>query len=257
MTEKRIDFIIMGAQKCGTTSAARNLSKHPELNIFSGITEYGQYEIEFFNQHWDRGVDWYYDQLPRSNGLIGEKTAELFHRKICHLRIRNVQPNVKLIVLLRCPIERSYSQWRMAALKKGDEHRSFDEVIQMELQSLENESFKDHFHNCEEREITCWREGYILKGFYYELLINLYELFPKENIYIGISEHIRKNMDSEYNMMFTFLQVPKLTIDCDEHFVGKQSSGIKNETLKILKQIYRKPNLELFDFLGYKIHEWQ
>src|SRR5688572_25508011 len=140
-TMKKPDFIIIGAQKAGTTAAAFNLNKHPSISVFSGITEYGQAEIEFFNQHWERGSDWYFNQLP-DDKIVGEKTAELLHRTICHQRIYLVQPNVKLIVLLRCPIKRAYSQWRMAAFNKKDEVQSFAEVIDAELQILESDKHR-------------------------------------------------------------------------------------------------------------------
>lgn len=252
-----IDFIIVGAQKGGTTAAAFNLSKHPDISVFLGKTEYGQAEIEFFNQHWDRGVKWYFEQLPKSKRVRGEKTAELLHRTICHERIYSVEPNIKLIVLLRCPIERAYSQWRMAALNKGDETKSFDDVILTEFENIGKSNYTQNFYSCFETGISCWREGYIIKGFYYEQLNSLFKHFPKQNIFIGISEHILKNKQTEYNKIFSFLNVAPLKADFENRFIGNPSQAISNSTFDLLKQVYSKPNEALFNLLGYEIDEWR
>jgi len=251
-----IDFIIIGAQKGGTTAAAFNLNKHPEISVFSGITEYGQYEIEFFNQHWDRGANWYFEQLPKSQGIVGEKTAELFHRTICHERIFTINPKVKLLVLLRCPLERAFSQWRMAAYIKKDELKSFDEVVIDEYAKLELPNYKQEFYLCNETEISCWREGYIMKGFYYEQLHNLLKYFPKENIHIAISENVTKHKEIEYNKMFSFLNVSPFITDFENRFIGKPAQMMNKKTYDLLKEIYSKSNESLFNFLGFEIKEW-
>ncbi len=54
-----VDFLIVGAQKAGTTAAAFNLNLHQQVDVFRGVTKFNQYEIEFFNQHWGEGVEWY------------------------------------------------------------------------------------------------------------------------------------------------------------------------------------------------------
>ena len=251
-----IDFIVIGAQKGGTTAAAFNLNKHPEISVFSGITEYGQYEIEFFNQHWERGKKWYFEQLPKSGGIVGEKTAELLHRTICHKRIVSVNPKVKLLVLLRCPIERAFSQWRMATYIKKDETRSFDDVVRNEYSKLESQTYKEEFYMCRETEISCWREGYIMKGFYYEQLQNLLKYFSKENIHISISENVAKNKEMEYNKMFSFLNVHPFTTDFENRFIGKPAKMMNIETYDLLKNIYSKSNESLFNFLGFEVKEW-
>ena len=252
----KIDFIIIGAQKAGTTAAAFNLNQHPSISVFTGFTEYGQAEIEFFNQHWDRGSDWYFNQLPKENKVIGEKTSELLHRTVCHERIQKVQPNVKLIVLLRCPVERAYSQWRMAALNKKDEVRSFSEVISKELEMLQNNSYKHDFYSCKRNELSTWREGYIVKGFYYEQLENLFKYFSNEQVHISISERLLKNKTEEYNAMFSFLDVAPYVSVFEERFIGNKNYEIDCATFECLKEVYRKPNEKLFDILGYKVSEW-
>lgn len=251
-----IDFIIVGAQKGGTTAAAFNLEKHPAIALFSGKTEYGQSEIEFFNQHWDRGVEWYLNQLPLTTGIRGEKTAELLHRTVCHERIFSVVPDVKLIVLLRCPIKRAFSQWRMAALNKKDETRSFDEVVAEEYQNIQSSDYRNEFYYCKDTGMSCWREGYLLKGFYFEQLTSLFRYFHREQVHIAVCEFVNKNKSNEYNRMFSFLNVDTFHTDFEDRFIGKEAEPMNTKTYDFLKDIYSKPNEQLFNLLGYDISEW-
>jgi len=257
-----IDFIIIGAQKGGTTAAAYNLNMHAGLSLFSGTTEYGQHEIEFFNQHWDRGIQWYFDQLPESAGLVGEKTAELLHRTICHERIFITQPDVKLIVLLRSPIERAYSQWGMAAFNKKDENRSFEEVILSEAKYLNNHAYLSDFYSCSDTGVSTWREGYIIKGFYSDQLKSLFRFFNKEQIHIAISERVISSKKIEYNRIFSFLKLPLFFPTFEdrfvaERFVGKPPHYIAPSIRGLLQEIYAESNENLFNFLGFEIPEWK
>src|SRR6185437_1347639 len=233
-----IDFIIMGAQKSGTTAAAHNLNKHPEISIFSDVTEYGQREIEFFNQHWNRGKDWYFNQLPKE-GIVGEKTAELFHRTVCHERIKMVNPNVKLVILLRNPVDRAYSQWKMAALNKKDEVRSFEDVVMEELNQIDNRNYRDSFYQLGSRGISCWREGYLLKGFYAEQLDNVYQLFLKEQVFVGIAENFHQFKTESYNKIFSFLGVSPFKTVFEDKFIGQPYEPMSDKLKGILIEIYK------------------
>lgn len=249
-------FLIIGAQKAGTTAAARNLSTHPSVRVFSGTTEYGQRELEFYNQHWNRGVEWYSSHFANGPHLNGEKTAELLHRTVCHSRMYKVNPNFKLIVLLRNPVERAYSQWKMARFVKADEDDSFEAVILRELGSLADQAAADRFHACYDEGRACWREGYIRKGMYAEHIRSVLEWFPRSNVFIGISEQFRKNKSASYNRIFDFLGVQPFCGAFAEHFVSPRSPPLSSRVRKKLSEIYREPNRQLFSLIGSEVPEW-
>ena len=248
------DFLIIGAQKAGTTAAAYNLSMHPEIAVFDGITEYGQRELEFFNQHWERGADWYLSHCP-SGEIVGEKTAELLHRTSCHRRIAEVLPEAKLLIFLRDPVCRAYSQWLMAKFNKGDEPRTFEEAIYSEWQELSTSNYAERFYQCDDCR-SCWREGYILKGFYSQQIRSILEHFSVGNICVLVSEVVRKRMDSEYNKIFSFLGTSPYHADFQERFVGRVQAEIPLAARQFLSEIYASHNRELFDLLGYVVDEW-
>ena len=251
------ELIIIGAQKSGTTAAARNLSLHPQVEIFSGVTEYGQKEIEFFNQHWERGLNWYASHFKVHAGLNGEKTAELLHRKICHERMYVSCPSAKLIVLLRSPVERAYSQWKMAKFIKKDEPALFESVIEKEYAILNTNQFRHHFYNSEEKGISCWREGYLLKGMYAEQLEHLYSWFPQKQVYVAITERIRANMKYEYNKIYEFLGLSSLDLAYNEHFISPTVPPMSEPVRVFLSELYHRPNKKLFSLLNMVVPEWE
>ncbi len=251
------DFLIVGAQKGGTTAAARNLNLHPDVSVFSGTTEYGQKELEFFNQHWERGVSWYSQHFEAGPRVIGEKTAEVLHRTVCHRRMCEVNPQFKLVVLLRSPVDRAYSQWKMAALVKRDERDSFDAVVSRELAMLNDEMYREWFYGCMETERSCWREGYLLKGFYAEQIESLYRWFPKKNIYVGVSERVRADLASGYRGILDFLEVDFRQAAFVEHFLGRPALPMSHWARETLSRVYREPTQRLFSLLGTEIPEWR
>jgi len=252
------DFIICGGQKCGTTAAARNLALHPEVSVFRGLTKAGQKnEIEFYNQHWDKGLDWYLSHFKAGGTIQGEKTAELLHRTVCHGRMSSINPALKIIVFLRSPAERAYSQWRMAALHKGDETDDFDTVVRNELNHIDDSTYRTNFYNCIVSEKACWREGYLLKGMYAEQLKSLFMWFPRDQVHVAIAERVRLQMATSYAKIYEFLGASPFVAEYDEHFVGKAAAPMSAATKSLLKSLYRQPNEELFSMIGYEVHEWK
>lgn len=258
MKENIVDFIIIGAQKGGTTSAAYNLNLHPDIEIFNGLTKFNQREIEFFNQHWTEGLDWYKSHFNYSKMLTGEKTAELLHRTICHERMKKVIPNAKLLILLRCPIERAFSQWKMASKPNWNEKRSFEEIVWQEINSIRSKDYIDKFNKCANNNLVdSWREGYLLKGLYVLQIKHLYEYFPKENIHISISERVRNNMKTEYNRIFNFLGLNGFNGDFHEKFVSSSKTEMSFIIRNELINFYKPFTSELYKLLGYSIPEWE
>jgi len=257
MVEAICDFIIVGAQKSGTTAAAFNINQHPDVSVFDGVTSFGQREIEFFNQHWEEGVEWYKTHFDRRKTFAGEKTAELLHRTITHPRIYQVVPAAKLIILLRCPVERAFSQWRMATRPGWGETREFRQVIDDELSVLGEGVHDEAFYDCRQRTPTPWREGYLLRGFYLDQILSLLKWFPRDRVHVAISERVRHNMTFAYNEMFRFIGAPPFSGEYAEHFVGTRTEAMDRNVVEKLVNLYRPMNQRLFEWLGYEVPEWR
>jgi hypothetical protein len=225
--------------------------------VFDGLTSFGQREIEFFNQHWEAGVEWYRTHFDRRKTFVGEKTAELLHRTIAHQRMYQVIPEAKLIVLLRCPVERAFSQWRMATRPGWGETRSFRDVVKDELRFIGDAVEDEAFYGCQRTTIASWREGYLLKGFYNDQIQHLLQWFRRDRVHVAISERVRRDLSVAYNEMFRFIGARTFSGAFAERFVGRASGAIERNVEEMLVELYRPANHRLFDWLGYEIPEWK
>lgn len=251
-----VDFLIIGAQKGGTTAAIRNIGLHPDIEVFSGQTEFGQYELEFFTEHWALGLNWYRKHFNYQAKVVGEKTAELLHRISTHSRMREIAPGAKLVVFLRAPARRTYSQWLMASMPGWGETRTFSQVVRDSLWELDHKDSLHHFYNGYSKTIEPWREGYLAKGLYFDQLKSLTQHFSREQILILIQERVRENMAHEYSRIFDFLGVSQYSGHFSEHFVNRRENGGQESIIRNLAVKYKNENAKLFDFLGYDIPEW-
>jgi len=122
-----VEFIVMGVQRGGTTSLAINISKHPDIYIDPN-KEPSLGEVHFFDINWKKGIEWYKSQFDYNYKLVGEKTPSLIYLPSTFPLIQSVNPQVKIILILRNPVERAYSAWKLNK-KNGNEHLTFQQAI--------------------------------------------------------------------------------------------------------------------------------
>lgn len=129
-------FIIVGAIKAGTTTLSQLLDKHPMLRTSSNL------EPHFFDQNFDKGILWYKKQFPllffNARKTAFEATPFYLYHPLVPQRIAETLPQVKIVVLLRNPIERAISHFKFN-VKKGIEYLDFKEAIQRENEFIEQE----------------------------------------------------------------------------------------------------------------------
>ncbi len=132
------DFMVIGAEKCGTTSLFQYLYKHPE--ILSPIEK----EIDFFDTEYKQGLDWYlahFPAVPRqsdassSHIAAGETSANYLYHNLAPARVFEHFPNIQLIVLLRHPVDRTLSRYNMM-VRNGSEKRTLEVAIAQELRQI-------------------------------------------------------------------------------------------------------------------------
>jgi len=171
------DFIIVGAPKCGTTALVSYLSQHPDIYM-------PKTEVKYYNYNYDNGIMWYSDHFE-SGYINGEKTASYFYNTEALLRIKKDNPDCKLILLLRNPIDRAYSYYWMARYAMREDYllKTFDEVLDLETKEV------------------------LEYGLYVKYLKNLYKIFSKDQIKIVLFEDYIKNPVKEINNVFSFLNV--------------------------------------------------
>ena len=110
MKVERPDFLVAGGMRCATGWIRECLREHPDIYM-------PQKEPHYYDRNYEKGLDWYLDFFASNDDekIVGEKTATYFHYKDVPLRIMEVNPDMKVIVCLRDPIERMFSHYSMFA----------------------------------------------------------------------------------------------------------------------------------------------
>jgi hypothetical protein len=238
-----IDFMIIGVQKAGTTAAMTNLEKHPDIFLY-------QDELHFYDRDWDKGIEWYKSLFDYKKKLVGEKNPNIIYLEQTHSMIQKINPAIKMILLLRNPIDRAYSAWSMFTKKftfHDENKKSFEDACNYELKYKIDEPTNLKISN-----------GHILqRGLYYKQIQKLLRYFPRENILILISEQVIENMNESYNKIYNFLGIEDYNTEYKKDLVGEYTNenkkkDISNKLYKKLIKFYRKDIHKLEKFLDLK-----
>ncbi len=123
-------FLIIGAEKCGTTSLYHYLRQHPA--VMTPIEK----EIDFFDTDYAQGIDWYLAHFPtippKTGWITGETSANYLYSDVAPQRVFKHFPRLKLAVILRNPVDRSISRYSMM-VRNGAEKRSLAQAVQDEI----------------------------------------------------------------------------------------------------------------------------
>ncbi len=239
-SEKRgPDFIIIGAQKCGTSALKRNLEMHDAIHMAEG-------EIHFFDRPkaWSRGRDWYLEHFNQRNKVQGEKTPDYLDTYPAARRIANTVPGVKLIALLRDPVTRAYSHW----------NHMMQRIEETSKRGWEDVSFEESIVRSSRGIVPYTR--LLNKGQYIEQLERYARHFPRKQIFIGIQERFLHNGASELARVFRFLGVEEVPVEPAKRHVRSYDAPINPEIREQLLHYYAPYNERLFEFLGDDIPEW-
>lgn len=235
-----IEFIIMGTQKGGTTALAYNISKHPDIYI-DNDKDPTKSETHFFSINWVAGIEYYKTLFDYSKKVVGEKTPSLMYLSHTFPLIQQINPYIKIIIILRNPANRAFSHYKMIKDKWGA--KSFEEEIEDEMK----------YRYTQNITFAPANRHFIRRGFYHKQLLKLFKWFPKHNILILLQEEILKDMKTEYNKVFEFLNINKIdNIKYESIHETKNTDKINIDTYNKLMTIYKEDILKLEELLNIK-----
>ncbi len=224
------DFIVIGVAKGGTTSLYDYLNSHPKIQMPQ------KKELHFFDERFNEGVKAYNEKFPKKNSqgfpLSGDVTPRYFVRDFVPGRVKQLFPEVKLILLLRNPVERAFSHYKQHLFTKSG--RSFEEHL--------NDEFKLLFDENNEVDLPL-----LQRGFYAHHLEQWLKKFPKEQILILISEDFFKNTQETMDRIYEFLQLPPYkhaSFPIKNEGVNKELV-LNKATRVVLERFYRSHNQRL------------
>ncbi len=237
-------FLIIGAQRCGTTSLFLYLSQHP------AVAPPSQKEIHYFDLYYDKGSDWYAQQFPAVisvASVTGEASPYyLFHPHV-PLRVRTLLPDVKLIVLLRNPSDRAYSHFHHE-VRLGAEKLSFEMALDYEEERLRDETAKmladDGYYSFNHQHYS-----YRSRGEYVTQLLAWRELFPRDQFLILKSEDLYGDPATVFQSTTEFIGVPEWQPQTFRKHNEGQYAPMSDETRTRLAKHFRPWNQRLYEYL--------
>lgn len=208
--DKKIDFFIIGSQKCGTTSLYALLAQHK--SIYLPIIKENPYFIKTNFYKNNKYLDRYYSKKDMVNKRVGFSHANMLHCDYCPERIVRHNKNAKLIVILREPISRAFSAFRYAVKNSREkEANSFEEAFALEEKRMKFDS------ESQERSNLCYFEN----SKYHKHLTNYLNWFNKEQIFICTINELEEDPEKLINKISCFLNVETFKVDYSQ---GKQNT---------------------------------
>jgi hypothetical protein len=247
------EFLIIGAQKGGTTSLYSYLIQHP------GIIPPEKKEIHYFGnqKNLKRGEAWYRSHFPSKYfrklvekklgyaPITGEATPDM-EKPLVPKLVHELLPHAKLIAVLRNPVDRAFSQYHHNRKVPGREPLTFEEAIAQSVDPMSEEGRKD-----ERRSGQPKRRNYITRGFYAEQLELWYHYYPKDRIHISSSEEFFADPALEVKEILKFLEMPDFPIDCSvPRHIGGYKTQMSHEMRAYLEVIFRPHNRKFYDLTG-------
>jgi hypothetical protein len=232
-----LNFLGIGAQKSGTSWLYEKLRRHP------GIAFPAAKEVHFWDQKSMLGIEWYRSlfERPELEGKVcGEITPAYSILPIetireCHANFSDL----KLIYLLRNPIERAWSMAKMDLEKAG-----------IMFNKASSQWFIDHFN---------W-QGSLMRGNYETCLRNWLECYPQEQLLVGFFEELLEKPEVLLKKCFRHIEVREDLFDWNVNLKEPVRRGtqadIPPNLRPVLEEIYQPKIEALQDYLGVNLSPW-
>jgi hypothetical protein len=242
---RKADFVIAGAQKAGTSALASYLNEHPEIGL-ADCKEVHFFDREKYFHRCKPPYSLYLSHFSNvlSRKCIGEATPSYLYWRPVPQRLRDYNPSLKIIAILRNPIDRAYSHWNMEREKKV-ELLSFGDALNAELTRAREAHPNQH------------RCAYIYRGFYAEQLERLWTCFPKSQTLILRNENLRNNPLLMMNEICRFLDVrPFEKIIPREEHSRQYIAPMNPKEREFLKTLFAPDIKKLETLLGWDCSDW-
>ncbi|MEV7226885.1 sulfotransferase [Polymorphospora sp. NPDC051019] len=241
------DFLVIGGQRCGTTSLYHYLAAHPRIRTGTGK------ELQYFTLHHRRGTRWYRAHFPRTGP--GEHTFEaspyyLFHPEV-PARVAAALPEARFVALLRDPVERAYSHY-LHTRSYGAEPLDFAAALAAEPDRLA--AALRAGPDSRTAHAALRNHSYAARGRYAEQLERWFAAVPRERVLVLRSEDLYAEPARVYADVLRFLDLDPYTPDGFARHtrrVDRGESGLTDAVRAELAGHFAPHNARLADLLGW------
>ena len=232
------DFLIVGAQKAGTTALYAYLRWHPHIAGPSFK------EVSFFDRHYARGERWYRAHMPtRREAIVGEASPSYLFHPLAPERVANLIPDARLIVLLRNPVDRAFSHYQHE-VALGRDPLSFEEAVVQEDERMDGEvermlrepSYFSH---------AWWNHTYLARGRYAEQLERWFAVFPRTQVLVLLTDDLAGDPRGSHRRVLEFLGVEPRDLASYPRIFQRDYADMSAATRAHLEESFAEPNARL------------
>lgn len=247
-------FVVIGGQRCGTTSIFKALAEHPQ--ILRPPVEKG---TDYYSMHYTRGRDWYHGHFPlhstaellaRRNGRMvtfEACTYYMFHPFAIE-RLARDYPDIKLVAMLRDPVERAFSAYKHEFARGYEQESDFLRALELEDKRLEG--VVDQLRDPAEQSFAHRHHAYRRRGQFAEQLARVYEHYPREQVHVMESEAFFADPAGEYRALIDFLGLDRWQPVSFEAHNARPSQPMPTDAREYLTEHFRPLDQELANLLG-------
>jgi len=253
------DFLVIGVQRAATTSLYRYLIQHPQILVTHKLRETYYFDNP---ENYSKGFGWYLSHFPSQLHKGKKLTFEcspsyIYYSQIPKL-IKQDLGTIKMIAILRNPVDRAYSAWQMyhsysnlplKHLRERADDRSFAEAIEQEFNPESNTAKYPY--------------NYINRGKYVQQLENYYNYFDKDQILVLNFATFGDDLGSSLNQICDFLNIEHFSQEAIQQFQKEKYAAAKyvrssddDQVLERLKDYFSPYNEKLYTLLGHR-YDWE
>ena len=243
---ERLDFILAGAQKSGTTALHYFLSKHPH------ITMGDQQEMHFFDNDALFVSEPDYEELHKRYPLLGPSmiagdcTPSYLYYEPAVERIYKYNPKIKLLILLRNPVDRAFAHWNMQRFR-GREPLDFFNAVREEQTRIAGAPPSE-----------ARRFAYVDRGFYGRQLARLFKFFPREQLEVLKFEDFQKKQAEALANIFSFLgRTPLRSVRSKDRNIVPYERAMNWEERVFLYNLFAEDIANVEQMLGWDCSDWK
>jgi hypothetical protein len=253
------DFVIIGAKRGGSTSLYRYVLEHPSIQpIFPGVIHLKG--VHYYDTNYGRGLRWYRSHFPLQAGgrhlarpgirpaISGEASPYYLFHPLAAERLARDFPDVRIIVVLRDPVERAYSHFKERT-HHGGETLDFEQALDAEEGRLLGEAERivaEPGYRSAEHE----NHSYLAQGRYLDMLPRWFGLFGRDQFHIAVSEDFYADPERHVNEVWKFLGLPPGRLASRVRHNYLPAPGISPQTRQRLQAGLADHNRGLEDLLG-------
>jgi predicted DCC family thiol-disulfide oxidoreductase YuxK len=244
------DFLVIGGQRCGTTSLFRALMGHPQIR--RPVMHKG---VNYFDLNYSRGQAWYRGHFPirraEDRTRVFDSSGYYMFHPMAAERIARDLPKVKVVAMVRDPVERAYSAYKHELARGFEWEKSFGRALELEDARLDREVEKIRadpaYYSFNHRH-----HAYRGRGEYADLLEPFVAGLGAENVLLIESERFFATPEPEFRRITAFLGIDDRMPDRFDRYNARPGASLDDSLREELAQYYAPHDAALEKLLGHQ-----